>query len=82
MHAYTCLQDPQAAQTVVQGKGKKSIMIMPLDVTTKMVRMCRMYGLTCMCMCTYPYIPILIPHIPIHTYACLHMPIGAHEGSR
>ena len=30
-------KDPEAAQTVIQGKGKKSIMIMPLDVTTKMV---------------------------------------------
>lgn len=30
-------KDPQAAQTVIQGKGKKSIMIMPLDVTAKMV---------------------------------------------
>ena len=30
-------KDPLAAQTVIMGKGKKSIMIMPLDVTTQMV---------------------------------------------
>jgi inosine-uridine nucleoside N-ribohydrolase len=28
-------KDPLAAQTVIQGPGKKSLMIMPLDVTTK-----------------------------------------------